>query len=234
MLGATTTRIFLISLTLGGALYAGTANAQVKMFDTVPTQEQLRNILIPDEPVPGASRSITIGKPSVPKAPPLVQSASVPSTSATSSPVAAPAAQAAATQQASSDQPKEPPRAPAKQDADRTANAVAFHVNFSSNSSIIPQDSIPYLNAIADLLKQERKLTISVEGHTDASGSAEYNLELSKRRAESVTAFLAHQGVSADQLTPIGKGKSEPLIANPYDSRNRRVQFKRVSVERES
>jgi OOP family OmpA-OmpF porin len=239
MLCATTTRAFLIAVTVGSALYGGTVNAQVKMFDTVPTQDQLRNILIPDEPVPSASRSITIAKPNVEKAPSSVQSASMPSSSASSSSVPAPSAQApsvqtTATQQASSDPSKEARRAPGKQDAEKTANAVAFHVNFPSNSSVIPQDSIPYLNAMADLLKQERKLTISVEGHTDASGSADYNLDLSKRRAQSVAVFLAHQGVSADQLMPIGKGKSEPLSANPYDSRNRRVQFKRLSADRDS
>ncbi len=67
-----------------------------------------------------------------------------------------------------------------------------------------------------------------VEGHTDAVGSADYNVSLSERRALSVGEYLVKMGVEPSRLMLIGKGMAEPLTQDPYDPANRRVQFVRV------
>jgi OOP family OmpA-OmpF porin len=213
-------RSALVALALGSALLAANeAFAQVQMFEEVPSVDQLRTILIP-ESLPGASRRIVMTKETAPKLQ-AVETASL-STPAISNPVPVAAAAPVAAVPA-------PERTKAKTLAEgEGATAVGFHINFAFNSAVIPQDSVPYLNSIAGLLHQERRLTLLVEGHTDAVGGEEYNLELSRRRAEAVATYLMERGVAHDQLVPTGKGKSEPLVANPFDGRNRRVQFNRI------
>jgi outer membrane protein OmpA-like peptidoglycan-associated protein len=109
--------------------------------------------------------------------------------------------------------------------------AAAVLIPFAFNSAVIPVEAYAYLDAMADLLRQERTLVIAVEGHTDAVGGSEYNLELSRRRAEAVMGYLSERGAAMEQLVAVGKGKSEPLVSDPYDGRNRRVQFNRIRFE---
>ena len=90
---------------------------------------------------------------------------------------------------------------------------------------MIPSGYLPHLDSIVDLLRQEPSLTLTIEGHTDAYGSAEYNLELSRHRAVAVMRYLVGHGIDASRLVAVGKGKTSPMTANPFDSRNRRVQF---------
>jgi outer membrane protein OmpA-like peptidoglycan-associated protein len=78
-------------------------------------------------------------------------------------------------------------------------------------------------------MQQEPALSLLIEGHTDALGSDRYNLELSERRAIAVARYLVvHHGIAPERLQVAGKGKSEPLLSDPYDPRNRRVQFIRA------
>ena len=108
-------------------------------------------------------------------------------------------------------------------------SVVGFRIPFTPASEVIPLEAQPFLNLIANLLHDQAGLKLLVEGHTDAHGSAEYNMILSKRRAESVASYLiAKSGVSADCLIVAGMGKNVPLVTNPFDARNRRVQFVRV------
>jgi outer membrane protein OmpA-like peptidoglycan-associated protein len=67
-----------------------------------------------------------------------------------------------------------------------------------------------------------------VEGHTDNTGSASTNDEISMKRAENVVAALVELGVEKSRLTPVGKGSSEPIGSNSTAegrSKNRRVEF---------
>ncbi|MEM9062425.1 MAG: OmpA family protein [Pseudomonadota bacterium] len=68
----------------------------------------------------------------------------------------------------------------------------------------------------------------AVEGHTDASGSAEKNLKLSERRAASVVTFLTSLGVQEKRLSAKGYGETRPLLSDPEDPGNRRVETRRV------
>ena len=118
----------------------------------------------------------------------------------------------------------EPP--PAAQ-AGEAPQAFGFRINFALNSAEIPTDSASYIDAVGALMKEDPNLGLTVEGHTDASGSLPYNLLLSQRRAVSVGEYLVrvHQ-IDPKRITVDGKGPTAPLAANPYDGRNRRVEFK--------
>lgn len=67
-----------------------------------------------------------------------------------------------------------------------------------------------------------------IEGHTDARGTAEYNFDLSARRAESVRLFLIEAGVPAERLDAVGLGETTPRTADPMDDENRRVELRAV------
>jgi outer membrane protein OmpA-like peptidoglycan-associated protein len=68
-----------------------------------------------------------------------------------------------------------------------------------------------------------------IEGHTDATGSDSYNLRLSRLRAMAVAEYLVtRQDIDPERLRVAGKGRNEPLTDDPYDPRNRRVQFIRT------
>jgi outer membrane protein OmpA-like peptidoglycan-associated protein len=125
--------------------------------------------------------------------------------------------------------PAEPPpaAAPAPQQAGQ-ADILGFRINFALDSAAIPAAADSFLDELAELLKQAPKVALVIEGHTDAYGTDQYNLQLSKLRAEAVVLALVRRGVAADRLSPVGKGKREPLVRNPYDAHNRRVQFVRV------
>lgn len=69
---------------------------------------------------------------------------------------------------------------------------------------------------------------ILIEGHTDASGSAEHNMQLSERRAKAVAAFLQAQNVSASRIKTAWYGETQPKAANDTEAnkaQNRRVEF---------
>jgi len=80
----------------------------------------------------------------------------------------------------------------------------------------------------ADYLKRWTSLRISVEGHCDERGTAEYNLALGERRAATVRTYLTSLGVSADRVTVVSKGKEQPFCNERAEScyaQNRRGHF---------
>ena len=232
-----TTRTSLIALAIGASLLVqARAQADVRMFEDTPSIEQLRAILIP-ESHGGLTRRIEIPRPvDAPKpvqpatatgttSPPQSDTAT---TSGTSAPAAAPTATPVTQQVAPPPaKPAEAKAAPAQE----VANAVGFRINFGFNSAVVPPAHFAQLDRVAELLRQEPALSLAVEGHTDAVGSADYNIELSRRRAEAVVHYLTGHGVDGRRLMAVGKGKSEPLVADPMDGRNRRVQFLRLRPE---
>lgn len=100
-------------------------------------------------------------------------------------------------------------------------------VNFDLGSARIQRSSEQLLDNLAKAMQSERLAGQSfvLEGHTDSSGNAQLNQELSVRRASSVARFLAARGAPASRLKALGKGSSEPLNpANPEAAENRRVR----------
>jgi outer membrane protein OmpA-like peptidoglycan-associated protein len=109
------------------------------------------------------------------------------------------------------------------------AGSVAVNINFQTNSSTIKSQDSNMLGKLAEAMNapQLRDCMFVVEGHTDASGEAYYNLWLSQKRAESVKNRLQQFSVANNRLVVVGKGEDEPLNpAAPYAAENRRVQFK--------
>jgi outer membrane protein OmpA-like peptidoglycan-associated protein len=203
-------------------LLAGPVPAQtVAVFDDAPSIEQLRSIMVP-ESHPGSSRSIVLQLPDSVSPPPAVQQVSteaVPAPrrrAASMKPASGPIVRAAASMPAQKPNPTD------------EAGAVAFHVNFDFNSAVLPESAHEMIGLIAQLMKETPNIKIRVEGHTDAVGSAAYNVILSERRALSVGDYLIQQGIDASRLEMVGRGMAEPLTRNKYDPANRRVQFARI------
>lgn len=83
------------------------------------------------------------------------------------------------------------------------------------------------LDQLARALLDDPAATASIEGHTDSTGSREHNLDLSARRAETVRAYLAGQGIAGDRLRTRGLGPDYPVASNGTDAgrqQNRRVE----------
>ncbi len=101
-------------------------------------------------------------------------------------------------------------------------------INFALDSAQLDQTARSELDEFARALEDKRLSTFSfvVEGHTDATGSDSYNLNLSQRRAQSVAAFLTANGIEPARLRAVGLGKSHPRVADPYDPVNRRVEMR--------
>jgi len=78
------------------------------------------------------------------------------------------------------------------------------------------------------ILNKYEDTNIMVEGHTDATGTEEYNMRLSLRRSESVATFLAVQNVARDRLSAVGYGEIQPIASN--DTAEGRQQNRRVEV----
>lgn len=107
-------------------------------------------------------------------------------------------------------------------------------VYFDTNKSNIKGTSVETLNKLAGILKEYPKTVILVEGHTDSAGTEEYNMGLSKLRAESVTNYLIGQGIASDRFTTKWYGELQPVADNSTaegKSKNRRVELGIVASE---
>ena len=98
---------------------------------------------------------------------------------------------------------------------------------FGNDGAEIAKPDQVMLDVVADAIKTRcAGKTITIEGHTSVSGSAEHNQRLSERRAKAVEAYLVSKGVSASQLKVVGYGSSRPLTTDPSPEAqkvNRRV-----------
>jgi peptidoglycan-associated lipoprotein len=128
-----------------------------------------------------------------------------------------------------------PPEAQPPQNTETVADILAHRVqdiHFEyDKSDIRPQDQ-PVLQADADALKtifqMDPNFVVTIEGHCDERGSAEYNLGLGDRRASAVKEALGGLGVSGDKLKTISYGKERPLCTDATEScyaQNRRAHF---------
>ncbi|MCY1433019.1 putative lipoprotein YiaD precursor [compost metagenome] len=109
----------------------------------------------------------------------------------------------------------------------REGGLLSLQVQFDFGSAQLSQSSYTVLQKLAKALAsgELKNYSFSVVGHTDAVGSAEYNLVLSRQRASSVKAYLVAQGVQASRITSDGKGFSQLLDSNsPKNPINRRVE----------
>jgi outer membrane protein OmpA-like peptidoglycan-associated protein len=87
---------------------------------------------------------------------------------------------------------------------------VLDNVYYDFNKSEIRKGDDEELNSLANILKQYPDLTIELTSHTDSRGTAEYNMELSKRRSESSKSYLVKRGISASRIFTKAVGESLP------------------------
>lgn len=115
----------------------------------------------------------------------------------------------------------------------RTALGVVMNLGedalkFDFDKSDLRPENKELLSRIAGILLTSSDYTVSVNGHTDDVGSAEYNMALSKRRATAVRDYLVEAGIDPGILTVEGFGKSQPLVQGTSDearAKNRRVEL---------
>ena len=106
--------------------------------------------------------------------------------------------------------------------------AVDLLINFEFDSADLQPKGAKDLDQLVMALKDASmaKLTFVIEGHTDSKGTEEYNLELSKRRAQSVVSYLVRNGVGSERLESKGLGFSQPYYPQrPEAAENRRVRI---------
>jgi len=110
----------------------------------------------------------------------------------------------------------------------------AIRINFDSgllfdvNRADIRAEGKTNLEKLAKILNKYADTNILIEGHTDSTGSAEHNLALSKRRAESVGHYLAGLGVKVSRFSLMGYGMEQPIAGN--DTPEGRQANRRVDV----
>jgi OOP family OmpA-OmpF porin len=106
---------------------------------------------------------------------------------------------------------------------------VSRGILFNVNSDEIKAESYGTIKEIAKVLQENPTIQVKIIGHTDADGEVNSNLELSKKRAESVKRILISEfQVDGNRLTTDGKGESEPSDSNDTTvgkANNRRVEF---------
>lgn len=102
------------------------------------------------------------------------------------------------------------------------------NVTFGVDQSDVRAEFTEVLNSVALVLNEYKKTYVDVLGHTDSSGSEEYNLNLSVRRAQSVSNYLLTRGVIQERFVVRGLGESLPIASNTTAegrALNRRVEI---------
>ncbi|MCL5966385.1 MAG: peptidoglycan-associated lipoprotein Pal [Deltaproteobacteria bacterium] len=127
--------------------------------------------------------------------------------------------------------PAPPPAPPAAAPAPppETVESHAFeNIHFDFDKSLIREDDKPILRKVADDLKKNLSVKITIEGHCDERGTAEYNMALGERRATSAKKYLEGLGIAADRMSTVSYGKERPLDPGHNEeawARNRRAVF---------
>ncbi len=107
------------------------------------------------------------------------------------------------------------------------------NVTFATNSSDLSPAFFDVLSSVSKVLAEFDQTVVEVAGHTDSSGSDDYNQSLSERRAISVAQYLQSQGIINERLLTVGLGESMPVANNSLSSGkqlNRRVEITMVPV----
>lgn len=114
-------------------------------------------------------------------------------------------------------------------EAIRSSGRVAIHgINFDTAKATIRPESEPVLKEVLVLMQNNADWKLRVEGHTDDVGDAAANQTLSEARAAAVVKWLTAKGMAPARLSSVGRGESQPAVANDSDearAQNRRVEL---------
>ena len=112
-------------------------------------------------------------------------------------------------------------------DALNAQGFIALDIHFETGQAAIKPESQPIVDQIAAALRNNSSLKVSVEGHTDNTGTPQGNKALSLKRAEAVVAALVQAGIVSTRLAAAGWGQEKPVADNRTEegrARNRRVE----------
>jgi outer membrane protein OmpA-like peptidoglycan-associated protein len=111
---------------------------------------------------------------------------------------------------------------------DSLALVISGSDSFASNSARLRPEIHGVLNAIAQVLEEYRDTRIIISGHTDDGGEADYNQQLSERRARAVSHFLIRAGIATNRIVILGYGESLPIVDN--NSAEGRATNRRIEI----
>jgi len=105
--------------------------------------------------------------------------------------------------------------------------SMTLHFEFDFDKAVVRPDAHDDATKIAEAMKEYPGANVQLEGHTDSVGTEEYNMGLSRRRAESVKMYLVEKfNIDASRISTAGYGKSQPVATNDTEAgkqKNRRV-----------
>jgi outer membrane protein OmpA-like peptidoglycan-associated protein len=122
---------------------------------------------------------------------------------------------------------------PVTVDGKNAINVSLRNVHFAVNSASLSYEDMQKLDKVIETIRGQN-VEVLVVGHTDSSGPADYNVELSLARANSVKEYMVHKGIPAYRITTRGKGEMEPIADNSTPegrAMNRRVEIYLVPNE---
>lgn len=125
-------------------------------------------------------------------------------------------------------QPEPEPMPEPEPEPEFEAVVLESDVTFAFDSAELRTAAESELNQVARTLRESPEVRVVIAGHTDSIGSAEYNRDLSQRRAESVSTYLQSRGIAGNRLRTIGYGEARPVATNDTDAgraQNRRVEI---------
>ncbi len=124
-----------------------------------------------------------------------------------------------------------------KREGDNITLNMPSSITFDTNESVIKPQFYPILDNISQTLVNYESTVVSIAGHTDSTGTDEYNQQLSVSRANSVSNYLYKQGIIIQRLQSVGYGESFPVATNGTPEgrqANRRVEITLVPVTKEA
>jgi OOP family OmpA-OmpF porin len=116
-------------------------------------------------------------------------------------------------------------------EATNALDGYAKTILFNTGKSSFQKQTLPVLVSIVTIVKENPLAKFSITGHTDTTGKADFNLNLSKERAAAVKTYLVTNGVAKERLTSDGLGDTQPVESNKTStgrSNNRRVEVKYI------
>jgi outer membrane protein OmpA-like peptidoglycan-associated protein len=109
------------------------------------------------------------------------------------------------------------------------------NITFATDSTELRTDFLDVLDSVTIVLKKYEKTMIEITGHTDSTGAASYNQQLSERRADAVARYLRSTGMMSARIATEGLGEHYPIASNATPagrSQNRRVELRLVPITR--
>ena len=127
---------------------------------------------------------------------------------------------------------------PVKSSTSNASLGIYYILNsilFDFDDHTLGEAAVREVERVYTLMRKYPEIGIELTGHTDAKGSAEYNLQLAKKRAESVADYLTSAGISADRIVVQSAGEADPIAINKYedgtDAPEGRILNRHVSIK---